>query len=64
MDEPEKRKRGRPAKGPVRSKRLEVRLSEEESEMLEFIIRHKGSSKTNIISDAIRTQYNLTRFQD
>lgn len=57
------KKRGRPKKGITRSERLDIRLSPEEMEMLEFMCSKKGDTKTGIISSALRTQYNLSKFQ-
>lgn len=59
-----KRKRGRPKTGGVtRSERLEIRLTPEELDMLEFICNKKGETKTNIVTAALRTQYNLSKYQ-
>lgn len=58
-----KRKRGRPIEEGAKRNRVEIRLTNEEAEMLNFILDKKGGNKTSIIVDALRTQYNLTKFQ-
>ena len=59
-----KRKRGRPREDFVRSERLNIRVTPDELDMLEAMCAKKGETKTNIIMSALRTQYNLFKFQD
>jgi predicted DNA-binding protein len=46
-----------------KTKRLEVRLTNEEFEQLEFASEKYGKSKTDIIRDGIRMNYNLAKFK-
>lgn len=61
--EEEKRKRGRPKKGSSKSKSVCIRLSDEDFEMLEYICDKTGDSKTEAMLSALKTRYNLAKFQ-
>ena len=58
MKEPFKR-RGRPRVGTGKDRQICVRTSPRERAMLDYLVEKTGKSKTNIIIDAIRAQYNF-----
>ena len=58
-----KRKRGRPAKDGGRDKRVGFRITETDEEMLDFICNQRGINKTEAFQLALRTQYNLAKYQ-
>ena len=55
-------KRGRPVKETARRRIINIRLTEEEYDMLDKISFKTGLNKSNIIRAAVRVYYNL-RFQ-
>lgn len=59
----EKRKRGRPRKENPKSERVNIRLNAEEREMLSFIAYKTGKKHTDIIREALKMKYNLTKYQ-
>lgn len=58
------RRPGRPRRDKVRSKRLDVRLSDEANDMLAYIINTSNETKTDSIERAIRMLYNLKKCQN
>ena len=63
MKEPFKR-RGRPRVGMGKDGQVCVRTSPRERAMLDYLVEKTGKSKTNIIIDAIRAQYNFEMSKD
>lgn len=59
-----KSKRGRPVTGQAKNNRLNVRLSDEYNDMINYICEKKGITKTDVLEEAIRMQYNLAKFMD
>ena len=51
------RKRGRPVKVGGRRRRLELRMSDVELEMLMFLARTTGKTFTDILMDGLKKQY-------
>lgn len=58
-----KKKRGRPPKEGAKKHRLDVRLTDEEKEMLIFICTKEGISISEAASRMIKSQYELTKFR-
>lgn len=54
---------GRPPKqdGSVKNGQYRLRLSDEEAGMLDYISGKTGESKADILRNALKMQYNLTR---
>lgn len=54
---------GRPPKrdGSVKNEQYRLRLSQEEAGMLAYISNKTGESKADILRNALKMQYNLTR---
>lgn len=63
MEESFKR-RGRPRVGTGKDGQVCVRTSPRERAMLDYLVEKTGKSKTNIIIDAIRAQYNFELSKD
>lgn len=63
MKEPFKR-RGRPRVGTGKDGRVCVRTSPRERAMLDYLVEKRGMSKTEIILDAVRAQYNFEISKD
>lgn len=63
MKEPFKR-RGRPRVSTGKDGRVCVRTSPRERAMIDYLVEKTGKSKTNIIIDAIRAQYNFEMSKD
>ena len=63
MKEPFKR-RGRPRVGTGKDGQVCVRTSPRERAMLDYLVEKTGKSKTNMIIDAIRAQYNFEMSKD
>ena len=55
-------KRGRPKIGNGKVKRLGIRVSERDMEMIEFLASSLGKSKTDVVLDAVRAKYVSERF--
>lgn len=49
----EKRKRGRPVIGPIKTERVNTRLSSDEIEKLNSLVKDTGMSKSEVIRTAI-----------
>lgn len=56
------KKRGRPRISTGKDGRTHVRTTEENRMMLDYLAKKTGKSKTDIIFDAVRAQYNYERF--
>lgn len=59
----EKRKRGRPRSEKPKGKQTNIRLSDEEQDMLSFMCYKTGKSQTDIIREALKMKYNLVKYQ-
>lgn len=55
-------KRGRPKIGNGKAKHINVRATERDLEMLEFLASSLGKSKTDVVLDAVRAKYVSERF--
>lgn len=55
-------KRGRPKIGNGKVKRLSIRVSERDMEMIEFLANLFSKSKTDVVLDAVRARYVSERF--
>lgn len=55
-------KRGRPKIGNGKVKRLSIRVSERDMEMIEFLANLFRKSKTDAVLDAVRAKYVSERF--
>ena len=55
-------KRGRPKIGNGKVKRLGIRVSERDMEMIEFLANLFSKSKTDVVLDAVRARYVSERF--
>lgn len=55
-------KRGRPKIGNGKVKRLDIRVSERDMEMIEFLVNSLGKTKTDVLLDAVRAKYVSERF--
>ena len=55
-------KRGRPKIGNGKVKRLSIRVSERDMEMIEFLANLFSKSKTDVVLDAVRAKYVSERF--
>lgn len=53
------KRRGRPRVGTGKDGRWEVRTSPKDDSMMDYLIEKTGKSRTDIILDAVRAQYNF-----
>ena len=53
------KRRGRPRVGTGKDGRWEVRTSPKDDAMMEYLIEKRGKTKTEIILEAVRSQYNF-----
>lgn len=53
------KRRGRPRVGTGKNSRWEVRTSAKDNAMMEYLIEKRGKTKSEIILDAVRSQYNF-----
>lgn len=58
------KKRGRPRKDGAKREFLAVRLDENEVDILEEMRVRTGLSKSEIIRKALKTSYNLSKYQE
>lgn len=56
-----KRKRGRPVSDRSKRNFCGLRISDEDVEMLEYIAKTTGETRTDIIRGAIKMHYNLCK---
>lgn len=54
--------RGRPVTGRAKGNQINVRFNDDTIEMLNYICEKKGLNRTESLEEAIRAQYNLTKF--
>lgn len=57
-----KRKRGRPVKNETKSFRCEIRMTDEERSVLDYLTEKKDMTKTDIVNKALKMMYNLEKF--
>lgn len=55
-------KRGRPKIGNGKAEHINVRATERDLEMVEFLASSLGKSKTDVVLDAVRAKYVSERF--
>lgn len=58
------KKRGRPATDDPKRYRCEIRMTEDERDMLDYLAYRKDMSKTDVVNKAIKTLYNLEKYRD
>ena len=58
------KKRGRPATDDPKRYRCEIRMTEDERDMLDYLTYRKDMSKTDVINKAIKMLYNLEKYSD
>lgn len=51
------KKRGRPIKAGSKNSRMELRLTDREVEMLEYVMDETGLSKSEVLRMGLRAQY-------
>lgn len=56
--------RGRKPKTDARKSVYQLRLSDVEARMLDYIFEKTGKSKAEILRDGLKSQYNLARFSE
>lgn len=59
----EVKKRGRPVKSNAKSKQYRLRMSSEESKMLDEMSVYTGLDKSEILRRAMKMYYNLSKYQ-
>ena len=62
--ENEQRKRGRPKKIGSKKERLEVRLSDKDSDLLNYLCCQTGKNKTDIVRESLKMYSNLVKYSD
>lgn len=55
-------KKGRPVNGTVKNNRVELRLSDEENEILEYLAASRGISKTDVVRMSLKAQFNIEKY--
>ena len=63
MRENEKRKRGRPRKDGARRNRVQIKMSDEELEMFQYVCNEEGENMTNAFLNAIKMKYELLKYR-
>jgi len=61
MSETDKKRRGRPEKDGARRNRVQIKMSDEELKMVQYVCENEENNMTNTILDAIRIKYNLLK---
>lgn len=56
-----RKRRGRPSSDNRKNDCCSVRMSEDQSNMLDYIMRNTGESKTDILMKGLKMQYNLCK---
>lgn len=56
------KKRGRPPKETTKSIRCQIRMTEEEDFVLNYLVEKKGMTKTEIINEALKLMYNFEKY--
>lgn len=56
------KRRGRPKSEGTKQKRIDIRLTENEYSMLEFVCDEIGITKTEAVREALRIYYNLKKY--
>lgn len=54
-------KRGRPVKEDGKHRKIQLRISEEEAKMLEYLCAETGENKSDTLRKGLRTLYNLEK---
>ncbi len=58
------KRRGRPRVGTGKDGRWEVRTSPKDNLMMQYLIEKTGKSRTEIIINAVKAQYNFERSKE
>lgn len=58
------KRRGRPRVGTGKDSQWHVRITPKDNSMLDYLVEKRGMSKTKIILDAVRAQYNFELAKD
>lgn len=58
------KKRGRPLKDGSKKFRCEIRMTEEERDMLKYLAYKTDMSQTDLVNKAIKMLYNLEKYRD
>ena len=61
MSETDKKRRGRTEKDGARRNRVQIKMSDEELKMVQYVCENEENNMTNTILDAIRIKYNLLK---
>lgn len=61
FDEVVKRGRGRPKKETTRNRNCNVRLNNDQEDMIEYFIINAGKNKSDIIREAIALYFNINK---
>lgn len=56
------KKRGRPPKETTKSIRCQIRMTEEEHSVLNYLAEKKGMTKTEIINEALMLMYSFEKY--
>lgn len=57
-------KKGRPVEGNPKNKRVVLRLTDDEYDMLEYLAMKKDVNRSEAARKVIRAQYNLEKYLD
>lgn len=55
-------KRGRPCTDDARKNQYRLRMTDDELDMLDYIVEKTGKTKAEILREALRSSYNFTRY--
>lgn len=58
------KKRGRPRLSTCKDGYIGIRVSDREKGMIDYLIQKTGKTKTDVIVDAVRAQYNFELFKE
>lgn len=58
------KKRGRPLKEDHKGFRCEIRMTEEEHDILDYLVEKKDMSKTELVNKALKMLYNLEKYRE
>ena len=57
------KKRGRPVKDGSKRCRQQIRMTDEQSDMLDYICDMTGKTKTEVLLEGLRMQHNMVKFR-
>ena len=58
------KRRGRPRVGTGKDGQWHIRITPKDDSMMNYLVEKRGMSKTEIILDAVRAQYNFEMSKD